>query len=106
METRVEVTNLTKKDILIILREAIINHIWEFDVELEEIPELLLENKEPLKIRKVSRKNVYFLLSLHNFIKGIEYFINNGGSRNIYNYDLQDSDAIIQYALFGGVLMY
>ena len=77
---------------------------WEFDIELEEIPELL-KNEEPLKIRKCSR-NVYFQLSLNNFIKDIEYFINNGGSRNIYNYDLQDSDAIIQYALFGGVLMY
>lgn len=105
MELKTEISNLTKKDILIILREAIINHVWEFEVELEEIPELLLKNEEPLKIRKCSR-NVYFKLSLNNFIKGIEYFINNGGSRNIYNYDLQDSDAIIQYALFGGVLMY
>lgn len=105
METRVEVTNLSKKDILIILREAIINHVWEFDVELEEVPKLLLENKKPLRIRKVSR-NIYYRLSLYNFIKGIEYFINIGGSRNIYNYDLQDSDAIIQFALFGGILMY
>ena len=105
MELEVKITKLTKKDILIILREAIINHVWEFDVELEEIPKLLLENKEPIKIRKVSR-NVYFQLSLHNFIKGIEFYINNGGSRNIYNYDLQDSDAIIQYSLFGGILMY
>ena len=105
MELRTKVTKLTKKDILIILREAIINHVWEFDVELEEIPKLLLENEKPIMIRKVSR-NIYYRLSLYNFIKGIEYFINNGGSRNIYNYDLQDSDAIIQYALFGGVLMY
>ena len=103
MELRVEVTNLTKKDILIILREAIINHVWEFDVELEEIPKLLLENKEPLKVRKVSR-NIYFQLSLHNFIKGVEIHINNGGSRNIYNYNLQDSDAVIQYALFGTIV--
>lgn len=100
MELRTEITKLTEKDILIILRESIINHVWEFDVELEEIPKLLLEDKEPLKVRKVSR-NVYFQLSLHNFIKGVEIHINNGGSRDIYSYDLQDSDAIIQYALFG-----
>ena len=104
MEINVKITNLTKKDILIILRETIINHVWGFDIELEEIPKLLLENEKPIMIRKVSR-NVYFKLSLHNFIKGIEMFINNGGSRNIYNYDLNDSDAIIQYALFG-TLMY
>ena len=104
MELRTEVIKLTKKDILIILREAIINHVWEFDVELEEIPELWLENKVPLKIRKVSRKNVYFLLSLNNFIKGIELFMNSGGSRNIYNYDLNDSDTIIQFALFGTIM--
>lgn len=103
MELRTEVTKLTKKDILIILREAIINHIWEFDVKLEEIPELLLKNEKPLKIRKVSR-NIYYRLSLHNFIKGIELFINSGGSRNIYNYDLQDSDTIIQFALFGTIM--
>lgn len=103
METRVEVTNLTKKDILIILREAIINHVWEFDVELEEIPKLLLENKKPLMIRKVSR-NIYYRLSLGNFIKGIELFMNTGGSRNIYNYDLNDSDTIIQFALFGTIM--
>ena len=103
METRVEITNITKKDILIILREAIINHIWEFDVELEEVPKLLLKNEKPLMIRKVSR-NIYYRLSLGNFIKGIEMFINSGGSRNIYNYDLQDSDTIIQYALFGTIM--
>ena len=103
MELRTEVTNLTKKDILIILREAIINHVWEFDVELEEIPKLLLENKKPLMVRKVSR-NIYYRLSLGNFIKGIEMFINYGGSRNIYNYNLQDSDTIIQFALFGTIM--
>ena len=103
MELRTEITKLTKKDILIILREAIINHVWDFDVELEEIPKLLLENKKPLMVRKVSR-NIYYRLSLGNFIKGIEMHINSGGSRNIYNYDLQDSDAIIQYALFGTIM--
>ena len=103
MELRTKVTKLTKKDILIILRESIINHVWEFDVELEEIPKLLLENKKPIMIRKVSR-NIYYRLSLYNFIKGIEMFMNSGGSRNIYNYDLYDSDTIIQYALFGTIM--
>ena len=86
--------------------EALNRALRLFGLEISYLEHLTtfdgLPTKKKLEILSVDRK---LPKSLHNFIKGVEFHINNGGSRNIYNYDLQDSDAIIQYALFG-ILMY
>lgn len=100
MEINVEVKNLTKEDIIYILSEGFKRPRW-YKNNVLEVTNKLLNNQYPTII---DSKNVKYSLSLHNFIKGIEYFINNGGNTNLYKYDLFDCDKIIQYALFGTIM--
>ena len=100
MELRVEVTNLTKEDIIYILSEGFKCPMWNKNNVVEVTNNLLEDNYTTI----INIKNIKFSMSLYRLYRGIEFHINNGGSRNIYNYDLQDSDTIIQYALFGTIL--
>ena len=100
MEINVEVTNLTKEDIIYILSEGFKCPMWNKNNVLE-ITNQLLDNEHTTII---SSKIVRFSISLHRLYKGIELFIKNGGGTNLYKYDLFDCDKIIQYALFGIIM--
>ncbi|MGM9969826.1 MAG: hypothetical protein ACI35S_05455 [Anaeroplasma sp.] len=45
-----------------------------------------------------------YSLSLEELYRGIELFIENGGSSNIEEYDFNDADDVLQYALFGQIV--
>ena len=100
MEINVEITNLTKEDIIYILSEGFKCPIWNKNNVLE-ITNQLLDNEYTTII---SSKNVRFSISLHRLYKGIELFIENGGSTKLYKYNTFDCDNIIQYALFGEII--
>ena len=100
MEINVEITNLTKEDIIYILSEGFKCPIWNKNNALE-ITNQLLDN-EYTTILNI--KNIRFSISLHRLYKGIELFIKNGGKTKLYKYDMFDCDDIIQYALFGEIM--
>ena len=100
MEINVEVTNLTKEDIIYILSEGFKCPRW-YKNNVLEVTNNLLKNEYTTII---DSKNIRFAMSLNRLYKGIELFIKNGGSTNIYSYDLFDCDKIIQYALFGVIM--
>ena len=100
MELNVEVTNLTKEDIIYILSEGFKHHIWNKNNVLE-ITNQLLDNEYTTII---DSRNARFSISLHRLYKGIELFIKNGGGTKLYKYDIFDCNYIIQYALFGVIL--
>lgn len=101
MELRIEVTNLTKEDIINIMSEAFKSPRW-YKNNVLEVTNKLLNNQYTTII---DSKNVKYSLSLYRLYSGVELFIKNGGGINIYKYDLIDCDKIIQYALFG-IIMY
>ena len=94
----IEVTHLTKEDITIILSGAFKCPWWNENNALDMVDklsgfdEVLLYNSENGKV---------YTLHLNELIRGIEKFINNGGSTTISKYDLSDCDCILQYTLFG-----
>ena len=101
MEINVEITNLTKEDIIYILSEGFKCPMWNKNNVVEVTNNLLEYNQTTI----INIKNIKFAMSLNRLYEGIELFIKKGGSINIYKYDLFDCDKIIQYALFG-VIMY
>ena len=101
MEINVEITNLTKEDIIYILSEGFKYPRWNKNNVVQVTNNLL--NNEYTTI--IDIKNVKYSISLYRLYKGIELFIKNGGGTNLYKYDLIDCDKIIQYALFG-IIMY
>ena len=101
MEINVEITNLTKEDIIYILSEGFKYPRWNKNNVVEITNNLLEDNCTTI----IDIKNIRFSISLHRLYKGIELFIKNGGGTNLYKYDLIDCDKIIQYALFG-IIMY
>ena len=93
----IEIKNLKKEDIITILNEAFECPWWNENNALEIVDkllgfdEVLIYNSENGKI---------YPLHLNELCRGIELFINNGGSTNISNYDLSDGDKILQYTFF------
>ena len=100
MELRVEVTKLTKEDIIYILSEGFKCPMWNKNNVVEVTNNLLEDNYTTI----INIKNIKFSMSLYRLYRGIELFIKNGGATNIYKYDLFDCDKIIQYALFGVIM--
>ena len=100
MEINVEITKLTKEDIIYILSEGFKCPMWNKNNVLEVTNNLLEDNYTTI----INIKNIKFSMSLYRLYKGIELFIKKGGSINIYKYDLFDCDKIIQYALFGVIM--
>lgn len=96
----IEVTHLTKEDIIIILGEAFKCPWWDNNKVSGIIDKFL-------KFEKVSIYNSEngkeYTLDLDELYEGIELFIKNGGSANINDYNLIDGDYILQYTLFGKV---
>lgn len=97
---KIEISELTKEDIISILSDGFKCPRWNKNNVLE-ITNQLLDNEYTTIINS---KNVRFSISLHRLYKGIELFIKNGGSTIIDKYDIFDCDTIIQYALFGEII--
>ena len=100
MELKIEITNLTKEEIICILSEAFKCSMWNKN-NVIEISNKLLNNEEATII---NCRNIKFLISLNNLYRAIETFIGEVGKINIYKYDLSDCNKILQYALFGKML--
>ena len=100
MEINVEITNLTKEDIIYILSEGFKCPIWNKN-NVIQVTNMLL-NDEYTTI--INNRNIKFSLSLYRLCRGIELFIKNGGGVNPSEYDLIDGDKILQYALFGEIM--
>ena len=94
----IEIKHLKKEDIITILNEAFECPWWNENNALEIVDKLL--GFDEVLIYNSENGKVY-TLHLNELCKGIELFINNGGSTNISNYDLSDGDKILQYTLFG-----
>ena len=97
----IAIKHLSKEDITTILNKAFELPWWNENNALDMVDklsgfdEVLLYNSENGK---------EYTLHLNELCRGIEKFINNGGSTNISNYDLIDGDYILQYSLFGKLL--
>ena len=100
MEIEIEITNLTKEDIIYILSEGFKCPMWNKNNVVEVTNNLLEDSYTKI----INIKNIKFSMSLNRLYRGIELFIKNGGNTNIYKYDLFDCDKIIQYALFGVIM--
>ena len=100
MELKIEITNLTKEEIICILSEAFKCPMWNKN-NVIEISTKLLNNEETTIINS---RNIKFLISLNNLYRAIEKFIVEVGKVNIYKYDLSDGDKILQYALFNKII--
>ena len=94
----IEVTHLTKEDIITILNEAFKCPWWN-ENKVEDFIDKFL------KFEKVSIYNSEngkeYTLDLDELYEGIGLFVKNGGNINPYKYDLIDGDYILQYSLFG-----
>ena len=97
----IEIKHLTKDDIITILNKAfelpwyIENNAIDIVDELLDFDIVSIYDSENDKVYKIDLDELY---------KGIELFINNGGSTNISSYDIGDCDCILQYAMFGKLL--
>lgn len=97
----IEIKHLKKEDIITILSGAFKCPWWNENNALDMVDkllgfdEVLLYNSENGKV---------YTLHLNELCRGIEKFINSGGSTNISRYDLGDCDCILQYSLFGKLL--
>lgn len=100
MEINVEITNLTRDDIIYILSEGFKCPIWSKNNVIEVTNNLL--NNEYTTI--INSRNVKFSMSLYRLYKGVELFIKNGGNTKTCKYNIFDCDNIIQYALFGAIM--
>ena len=100
MELEINVTNLTKEDIINILNEGFKSLIWNKNNVLEITNKLL--NNENVTI--INFRNVKFSMSLYRLYRGVELFIKNGGSTKTCKYNVFECDNIIQYALFGEII--
>ena len=94
----IEIKHLKKEDIITILNEAFECPWWNENNALEIVDKLL--GFDEALIYNSENGKVY-TLHLNELCRGIEKFINNGGSTKISNYDLSDGDKILQYTLFG-----
>ena len=94
----IEVTHLTKEDIITILNEAFKCHWWN-ENKVEDFIDKFL------KFEKVSIYNSEngkeYTLDLDELYEGIGLFVKNGGKMNPSEYHLGDGDYILQYSLFG-----
>ena len=96
MEINVEITNLTKEDIIYILSEGFKCPMWNKNNVVEVTNNLF--NNEYTTI--INNRNIKFSMSLYRLYRGVELFIKNGGGTNPCKYDLVDGDKILQYSLF------
>ena len=100
MEINVEITNLTKEDIIYILSEGFKHPRWNKNNVLEVTNKLL--NNENVII--INSRNIELSMTLYRLYRGIEAFIKNGGSIDPLIYDVNGGNKIIQYALFGVII--
>ena len=97
--------NYNEYELLLFDRIEVIKKVNEqYDLEnnaLDMVDKLL--GFDEVSIYNSENGKVY-TLHLNELCRGIEKFINNGGSTNISNYHLIDGDYILQYSLFGKLL--
>ena len=68
----------------------------------EKLADMLLKDQSVYLIDM--EEDTPYELTLDKLCKGLELFIQNGGSTNIEDYDLIDADSVLQYAIFGEII--
>ena len=115
MKIKVKITDLSKEEIVDLLSTALYgNQILGVDNSTEEYNQAKGDTiEEKLAYMLLKGQRVYLIdmnenevldLTLDMIYKGLELFIQNGGSSNIEDYDLIDADSVLQYALFGEII--
>ena len=98
---KIEISELTKDDILTILSEAFKVPMWRRNNAVKVTNELL--DKKRVLIYN-SKDYINYALNLESLYNGLEKFILKIGNTNIDRYDYIDGDFILQYALFGVIV--
>lgn len=98
---KIEITELTKDDIITILSEAFKLPMWRRNNAVKVTNELLNEKRALIYN---SKDYMNYALNLESLYNGLEKFILKIGNTNIDRYDYIDGDFILQYALFGVIV--
>lgn len=98
---KIEISELTKDDIITILSEAFKVPMWRRNNAVK-VTNDLLNGKKALIYN--SKNCINYLLNLENLYNGLKKFILKIGNTNISIYDSIDGDFILQYALFGTIV--
>lgn len=87
---------------------------WEVDNSTDEykkahgdtiedsLADMLLKGQKVILIDMEEDES--YELTLDKLYRGLEMFIKNGGSINIEDYDLEEADSVLQYAVLGDVI--
>lgn len=115
MKYRVIIEKLEHDEIVDILSTALYGSFyWKVDNTTKEYEEakgntiedkladILLNDKDVILID--TEEDEAYTLDLAKLYKGIELYIKNGGHIIIEDYDFNDADSILQYALFGEIV--
>ena len=98
---KIEITELTKDDIITILSEAFKVPMWRRNSAVSVTNKLL--NEKRVLIYN-SKDCLNYTLNLASLYEGLKKFILKIGNTNISIYDPIDGDFILQYALFGTIV--
>ena len=98
---KIEISELTKDDIITILSEAFKVPMWRRN-NVVKVTNELLDKKRVLIYN--SKDCINYILNLASLYEGLEKFILKIGNTNISKYDTIDGDYILQYSLFGTIV--
>ena len=98
---KIEISELTKDDIITILSEAFKIPMWRRNNAVKVTNELLV--KKSVLIYN-SKDCLNYALNLASLYEGLKKFILKIGNTNISIYDSIDGDFILQYSLFGTIV--
>ena len=115
MKFEVKIINLSKEEITNLLSTALYGSPWwkvdnstdEYkkahgDTIEETLADILLKGQKVILIDM--EEDEPYELTLDKLYNGLEMFIKNGGSINIEDYDLEEADSVLQYAVLGDVI--
>lgn len=115
MKYQVKIEKLELNEIADLLTTALYgSYIWKVDNTTKEYEEaqgntiedkladMLLKGQQVVLID--NEEDEAFAFNLCQLYRGLELYVKNGGHIAIEEYDFNDADAVLQYAIFGKII--
>lgn len=115
MKYQIKVEKMERNEIADLLTTALYgSYIWKVDNTTKEyneaqgntiedkLADVLLKGQQVILID--TEEDETFSLNLYQLYRGLELYVKNGGHIAIEEYDFNDADAVLQYAIFGKIV--